>query len=120
KPFTLHLLDFTHERYAGTDIPKDFSSRVRLVHPEAGEDREVLIYMNHPLRYGGFTFYQSGFDNDDQTTILQVVKNPSWLLPYVSCLMVTLGLIVQFGLSLIVFLRRRSARERSQLAAAAS
>jgi ABC-type transport system involved in cytochrome c biogenesis permease subunit len=116
KPFTIQLLDFTHERYAGTDIPKNFSSRVRLIDPKASEDREVLIYMNHPLRYGGFTFYQSGFDNNDQTTILQVVKNPSWLLPYISCLIITLGLLYQFGQSLLNFLRRRSERQAKVIA----
>ena len=30
KQFALTLLDFAHDRYAGTDIPKNFSSRVRL------------------------------------------------------------------------------------------
>ena len=40
--------------------------------------------MNSPLRYGGETFYQSGYDeNDPKVTILQVVRNPSWLTPYV-------------------------------------
>ncbi len=53
KAFALTLLDFTHDRYAGTDIPKNFSSRVRLVDPERGENREVLISMNDPLRYRG-------------------------------------------------------------------
>ena len=38
--------------------------------------------MNNPLRHGGYTFYQSGFKNDDRTTILQVVRNPGWQLPY--------------------------------------
>ena len=30
KQFALTLLNFAHDRYAGTDIPKNFSSRVRL------------------------------------------------------------------------------------------
>jgi len=84
KPFAIQLVQFSHDRYAGTDIPKNFSSRVRLVDSSRHEDRETLIYMNHPLRYQGLTFYQSGFENNDKTTILQVVQNPSWLIPYVS------------------------------------
>jgi len=107
KPFSLTLLDFTHDRYPGTDIPKNFSSRLRLTTPDGIEDREVLIYMNNPLRYGGYTFYQSGFTNDDLTTILQVVKNPSWLIPYVACGMMTAGLAVQFLIHLAGFARRR-------------
>ena len=108
KQFALTLLHFAHDRYAGTDIPKNFSSRVRLVDFERNENREVLISMNDPLRYRGFTFYQSGFDNNDKTTILQVVKNPAMLLPYIACGLVALGLLVQFSMHLFGFVRKRA------------
>ncbi|MDQ2659185.1 MAG: cytochrome c biogenesis protein ResB [Verrucomicrobiota bacterium] len=106
KPFTLTLLDFKHDLYAGTDIPKNFSSRIRLADPERGENRDVLISMNDPLRYRGFTFYQAGFDNSDKTTILQVVKNPAMLLPYIACGLVALGLTLQFGMHLVGFMKK--------------
>ncbi len=108
KQFALTLLDFAHDRYAGTDIPKNFSSRVRLVDLDRNENREVLISMNDPLRHRGFTFYQSGFDNNDQTTILQVVKNPAMLLPYIACGLVAAGLLVQFSMHLLGFIRKRA------------
>jgi ResB-like family protein len=107
KPFAIQLVQFSHDRYAGTDIPRNFSSRVRLVDPSRHEDRETLIYMNHPLRYQGLTFYQSGFENNDKTTILQVVQNPSWLIPYVSCGLIAFGMLFQFGMHLISFIKRR-------------
>ncbi|HEX4666642.1 MAG TPA: cytochrome c biogenesis protein ResB [Chthoniobacterales bacterium] len=107
KQFALTLLDFAHDRYAGTDIPKNFSSRVRLIDFQRGENREVLISMNDPLRYRGFTFYQSGFDNNDKTSILQVVKNPAMLLPYIACGLVALGLVTQFSMHLFGFVRKR-------------
>jgi hypothetical protein len=111
QPFTLTLLKFNHDRYAGTDIPKNFSSRLRLQTADGRDDREVLIYMNNPLRYAGFAFYQAGFENNDRTTILQVVSNPSWLIPYVACALMTLGLAIQFGLHLVGFVgKRRGAR----------
>src|SRR6266480_1852020 len=56
KPYSVTLQKFTHERYAGTDIPKDFSSRVTLIDPDRAINRDVLIYMNHPLRYRGETY----------------------------------------------------------------
>ena len=101
KPFNLKLVEFNHERYRGTDIPKNFASRVRIQRPDKGENREVLIYMNNPLRYNGETYYQAGFDKDNDSrvkkvTILQVVHNPSWLTPYLSCILVAAGLLVQF------------------------
>jgi hypothetical protein len=93
--------------YPGTDIPKNFSSRVLLQRPATGEKREVLIYMNNPLRYAGETYYQSGFDPDNHGTILQVVHNPSWLTPYFSCVLVGVGLVVQFAIHLLGFTRKR-------------
>jgi hypothetical protein len=108
-PFSLHLMEFHHDKYPGTDIPKNFSSRVRLQNLENGEDREALIYMNNPLRYQGETFYQASFDTDDGGSILQVVHNPGWLTPYVACVMVAAGLTWQFLSHLIPFLKRRMA-----------
>jgi ABC-type transport system involved in cytochrome c biogenesis permease subunit len=107
QPYSLTLLKFSHDRYAGTDIPKNFSSRLRLTTPDGRDDRDVLIYMNNPLRYAGLTFYQAGFQNNDLTTVLQVVRNPSWLIPYIACGVMTLGLVLQFGLHLVGFIRRR-------------
>ncbi len=109
KPYALHLIEFRHDRYMGTDIAKNFSSQVRLLDPSRGEDRETLIYMNHPLRYAGETFYQTGVLSGDQGTILQVVRNPGWTLPYIGCAMVAVGLLFHFGLHLTGFLRRRAA-----------
>jgi ResB-like family len=107
KPYSVTLQKFTHERYAGTDVPKNFSSRVTLIDPERAVNRDVLIYMNHPLRYRGETFYQAGFEKDDKTTILQVVHNPSFVAPYIACIVVAAGLLVQFGFHLTGFARRR-------------
>lgn len=119
QPFTLTLLKFSHDRYPGTNIPKNFSSRVRLKSDDGTEDREVLIFMNNPLRFGGLTFYQAGFDNNDTTTILQVVRNPGWLLPYIACVLMGVGLCLQFGLSLGSFMRKRAAATAAPARAAA-
>jgi hypothetical protein len=109
KPYSLTLQKFTHERYAGTDIPKNFSSKVTLIDPDESVNRDVLIYMNHPLRYRGETFYQAGFQQNDIATILQVVHNPSFIAPYLACVIVAVGLLVQFGFHLIGFSRKRRA-----------
>jgi ResB-like family protein len=107
--FTISLIKFSHDRYPGTEVDKNFSSKIRLQTDDGQTDREVLIYMNNPLRFEGLTFYQSGFEND-RTTILQVVKNPSWLLPYLACAMLFAGLVIHFGISLISFAGKRSRR----------
>ena len=107
KPYSVALIKVTTQFYPGTDTPKDYSSMVRLQDPERKEDMQFKIYMNQPLRYRGETFYQSGVDGVD-TTILQVVKNESWLMPYISCIVVGLGMLIHFSMSLSTFLSRRS------------
>ena len=104
KPYSIQLNKFSHDRYDGTDIPKNYSSLVVLDDPARNEKREVLIWMNHPMYYDGDTFYQADFLKGQQRgTILQVVHNPGWTLPYIACGMVVIGMLLHFGLTLINF-----------------
>ncbi len=115
KHFTLTLQKFSHDRYSGTEIPKNFSSRIRLNTEDGRDDREVLIYMNNPLRYAGYTFYQASFEpGNDKVTILQVVRNPSWLIPYIACSVMTFGLLWQFCIHLFGFIGKRRAKLHPQ------
>jgi len=109
KDYTIQLESFRHEVYPGTQIPKDFSSLVRVKNERTGEERPVRIYMNNPLRYGGETYYQASYDKDEQGTVLQVVRNPGWLTPYFACVLVGVGLVWQFLVHLIPFLKRKVA-----------
>jgi ResB-like family len=117
-PFSLELLKATHTIYEGTDIPKDFRSRVQLRNPQNGENREIEISMNHPLRYAGLTFYQYQMEAGEAvreaglapSSTLQVVRNPGWLTPYIGCAMVAIGLIIQFMFHLVGFLSNRKAK----------
>ena len=106
KPYSITLQKFTHERYPGTDIPKNFASQITLSDPEHAVHRDVLIYMNHPFRYAGETYYQSGFGQDDQSSILQVVHNPSFIAPYIACGIISLGMLLQFCQHFVGFTRR--------------
>ena len=92
--------------FIGTTTPKNFSSRVNLQTP-SGERRDYTISMNSPLFHSGETMYQSSFFAGDSGTVLQVVRNPVWWMPYLSCFVVTFGMIVHFGINLLNFLQRR-------------
>jgi hypothetical protein len=111
QPFSLTLLKTTNDVYPGTDIPKNFQSRVRLEHPAKSEKREIDISMNNPLRYDGLTFYQHQMGRRDLnggkgTSSLQVVKNPSWITPYLGCAIVSFGMLWQFLYHLVGFLSK--------------
>src|SRR5690606_17390512 len=107
KPYTMHLIDFRHDKYLGTEMPKDYSSHIRLVDQTNDVACEVRIWLNSPLRYRGETSYPSGFRPGDTATILQVVRNPGWLMPYFACAIGALGMVIHFGMHLIGFARKR-------------
>ncbi|MEC8677500.1 MAG: ResB protein required for cytochrome C biosynthesis, partial [Candidatus Margulisiibacteriota bacterium] len=58
-------------------------------------DIPFTIEMNQPLRYSGYTFFQSSYTEDKETSVFQVVKNPSWQVPYISSLLIVIGLLIQ-------------------------
>ena len=107
KPYAITLEKFSHDVYPGTDTPKNFSSQVQL-ETTAGHRRGYTISMNNPLFYAGETMYQSSFFPGDKGTVLQVVRNPVWWMPYLSCFLVTVGMIVHFGVNLVSFLQKRA------------
>ena len=106
-PFQLTLKSFDHDVYPGSNIPKNYSSLVTIQAYDDSPDRDVLIYMNHPLRYGYYTFYQASFGEDVPSSVLQVVYNKSWYFPYVSSLIIALGMGIHFFVHLIAFLKKR-------------
>jgi hypothetical protein len=91
---------------------------VRLQNPQTGENREVEIYMNAPLRYAGLTFYQYQMDAGEAaaqagrapSSVLQVVRNPAWLTPYLGCALVAAGLVTQFMFHLVGFISKRKSK----------
>jgi len=74
--------------------------------------------MNNPLRYDGLTFFQYQMTAGEMaakegirpSSVFQVVRNPGWLTPYFSCVMVATGLIIQFMSHLIGFARKRKTK----------
>ncbi len=106
KPYTITLKKFIHDVYPGTDTPKNFQSDIVLDDPGQGVLRETTIKMNQPMRHAGETFFQSSWLPGDSGTVLQVVQNPGWTIPYISCVLVSLGMLLHFGAALLVFLKK--------------
>lgn len=107
-PFAVLLEKFTHEKYPGTNTPKRFASDVSI--RQGKESFNFNISMNNPLRHQGYTFFQSSFGNTKEgrdLTVLQVVRNPGAWIPYVSVLVMSLGLLWHFGVGLFNFLLSR-------------
>lgn len=104
--FSITLRDFIRTLHPGTETPKSFESDVTLNH--RGTSRDVKIWMNNPLRYEGYTFFQASFsiDQTGELSTFAVVTNPGRLLPYISSLMVFGGMLLHFILHFLGYVKR--------------
>lgn len=95
-PIQLKLIDFSKEDHPGTKTAKSFKSRIHVTGLKL--DREVVISMNRPFRYKAFTFYQTGYSMESgrESTTLSVVENPVRFVPYITGLIIMLGLFFHF------------------------
>jgi len=93
-PFSIALKDFVKHTYAGTTMAKSYHSDV--IVKDGDIEWPIRIEMNKPLRYKGYTFFQSSFDDtrDVEMTILAVVQNSGWLIPYIGTGILGFGLLL--------------------------
>ncbi len=73
-PFSVTLTRFDVDYYPGTSSPQDYRSLLRITHN--GDATEAQVSMNKIVEYGGYRFYQSGYDPDQQGTQLMVTHDP--------------------------------------------
>ncbi len=96
-PFTVKLLDFRKTDYPGTEIPASFESDVELADPDQGVTLKRKISMNNPLKYRGFSLFQSSYiPGPTETTVLSVRKDPGVPLVYTGFLIVVGGIVAMF------------------------
>ena len=110
KPYQFELKDVRKEDYIGTSTPRNYASTVHIIDPTRNVDEEKTIWMNNPLRFADETFYQSNYHREKGTgyesTVLSVVANSGWMMPYVGCMLVSVGMLFHFLSMLIQFLTR--------------
>ncbi|MFV0376684.1 MAG: c-type cytochrome biogenesis protein CcsB [Mangrovibacterium sp.] len=94
-PFALLLKDFQLDRYIGSDSPSSFASEIQLVDHEQNVHQDYRIFMNNTLKYRGYRFYQSSYDQDEHGTVLSVNKD-FWgtFITYIGYLLMTVGMIL--------------------------
>ncbi len=113
KPYSVKLNSTKRVNYTGTEVPQSYSSQFRIIDPDHNVDEVKEVSMNNPLRYNNETFYQSGHDTDPVSgrrySVLQVVRNTGWMIPYVSCAMVGIGLLLHFLGTFVRFVEKLSA-----------
>lgn len=105
-PFALRLVRFERITYPGTDTPRSYHSDVELT--DGALHWKSRIEMNAPLRYKGYTFYQSSFIAQDGkvSTVLAVVNNAGRLFPYISSIIMCIGLLIHLAQRLPLLVSR--------------
>ena len=69
-PFNIYLDNFELLRYPGSNSPSSYSSYITVEDYEKNQAFEYHIYMNHILKYRGWRFFQTSYDQDEQGTVL--------------------------------------------------
>jgi len=93
-PFSLELVKFEKSFHPGTGMARAYKSTVIL--KDGNLSQKVIIQMNEPLRYKGYTFFQSSFIErpEGDITVLSAVKNVGWTFPYISSIVMCIGLLI--------------------------
>ena len=113
KDYSITLHEFKFDKYEGSTTPKNFESIVQLRDPSQNVDVELSTSMNNPIRYAGETIYQASYDqNSPGTTILQIVSNAGWMIPYVACMIIAAGMLIHFTQAIVRFVYRREDEAR--------
>lgn len=92
-PFELKLNDFILERYLGSMTPSSYASDINIIDRKNNVDKPYLIFMNNVLDYGGYRFFQSSYDLDEQGTILSVNKDPGKIPTYIGYFLLSIGFL---------------------------
>jgi cytochrome c-type biogenesis protein CcsB len=113
-PFSFKLLDFELERYPGSQSPSSYASELEVI--DNSTSFAYRIFMNHPLTYKGYTFFQSSYDMDEKGTILEVNKDPGKWPTYFGYFLLCVGFVGNFFTKGSRFVKLRAFLQKSALA----
>ena len=72
-PFDLELVEFTLNRYPGSQSPSSYESELK-IHVD-GEVMDARVFMNNVLDLKGYRFFQASYDQDEMGTVLSVNRD---------------------------------------------
>ena len=72
----------------------DFISELEVTDKDGKVLAKKDIEVNHPLQYGGYRFYQSGYDNEAaRYTVLQVVSDTGVMIVFAGYWLLCIGVV---------------------------
>ena len=118
--FQLTLKKFHVGKYAGTNSPSSFESFVHVKNDKTGEDFETKVHMNHPLKYEGYTFFQSSYQEgggpqDPFISIFSVARDPGTPVKYAGAILMVGGIALMFWFKPLFVQKRMQAKKREDV-----
>ncbi len=120
--FEIKLVDFEMDVDPGTAQAATYESRIELTDSKERVNRKpVTIAMNEPLIWRGYTFYQANYipieDGNGRRTgefisVFQVRHDRVWGITYLGCLIIVIGIFLQFYMKSGPFKPRSAATGR--------
>jgi hypothetical protein len=99
-PFEVALTEFKMDKDPGTNNPASYESFVKLF--SDGQMSKHHVFMNNPLKFAGYTFYQASYSQDNAgnySSTLAVNVDQGRVLKYLGSLMLVLGAIWHYYLN---------------------
>lgn len=108
-PYQLNLTNFKMDTDPGTNNPASYESFVSLF--DGQESKDFHIYMNNPLKYDSFTFYQASYFKTSQGhgSVLSVNYDPGRWLKYLGSFLLVFGSFWHFMINRKKYLRPKQA-----------
>jgi hypothetical protein len=98
--FKLTLDRFHVGYYPGTGRPRSFESHITIEDPTRGTTQSRVISMNHPVKFAGYTLYQSSYRQTDgrSMSVLSVARDPGQWIVFAGYVLTFVGLLVVLGI----------------------
>lgn len=115
-PYQITLEKFVMRKNPGTNDPASFESHVELLDGRTNDGvKKFHVFMNNPLKYDSFTYYQSSYfpigvdDKGEQSyaSVFSVNYDPGRKFKYLGSLLIVLGSMWHF------YIRRRKKRVKA-------
>ena len=115
-PFKVRLDETRGEKHPGTGVAMIYESDVTVLDENGEAQRQFKIEMNKPLRYKGYTLYQTSWDDTGERMLsaFTVKTNPSDQWPKIAIYVCGIALFVHFILKLFGFVNASIARSKNE------
>lgn len=108
--FDLTLNKFEVGYYPGGRRPRSFESSITVVDPTTGGSQSRVVSMNHPVKFGGYSLYQSSYRQTSGRSVsfLSVARDPGKPIVFAGYIATMIGMVWVLGIRIAD--RRRLAR----------